>query len=105
MNDRQTTANLDAIHALAVENAIVTPYSSMIVLVDAQQQAMLDRLSNLDDRYAREVEALGETTPSTPLPFAGVPEPHEWLLLGLAAAMLIYMAYTRRAKLLPVRLR
>lgn len=96
---------LDAIHALAVENAIVTPYSSMIVLVDAQQQVMLDSLSNLDDRYAREFEALGETTPSTPLPFAGVPEPHEWLLLGLAAAMLIYMAYTRRAKLLPVRLR
>jgi hypothetical protein len=28
-----------------------------------------------------------------------VPEPHEWLLLGLAALLLIYLAYSRRASL------
>jgi putative PEP-CTERM system integral membrane protein len=96
---------LDAIHALALEHPMVTPYSSMIVLVDAQQQAMLDRLSQQSDRYAREFEALGETTPGTPPPLVGVPEPHEWLLLGLAAALLIYLAYTRRERLQLVKLR
>jgi putative PEP-CTERM system integral membrane protein len=90
---------LDALHALAMNYGIVTPYSSMIVLVDFQQQQMLEDLSNLKDRYQREVEGLGETAPSAPLPLRGVPEPHEWLLLGLAALLLIYLAYSKRASL------
>jgi putative PEP-CTERM system integral membrane protein len=87
---------LDALHALATNYGIVTPYSSMIVLVDWEQQALLDELSNLGDRYQREVEAIGETTPSTPLPLAGVPEPHEWLLIGLAVALLVYIGLKKR---------
>jgi len=87
---------LDALHALAVKHAIVTPYSSMIVLVNSQQQVMLDRLTQGNDRYQREVEALGDTVPGSPLPLAGVPEPHEWLLLGLAAVLLIYLAVNKR---------
>jgi putative PEP-CTERM system integral membrane protein len=93
---------LDALHALAMKYQIVTPYSSMIVLVNSQQQAMLNRLSEDSDRYQREVEALGETTPGSPLPLAGVPEPHEWLLLGLAAAMLVYLLYSKRTKVLKI---
>ncbi len=91
---------LDALHALAIEHGIVTPYSSMIVLVDAQQQNLLDNLADLDDRYQREVESLGDTTPSAPTPLTGVPEPHEWLLMGLAAGMLVYLLYTRRRQAL-----
>jgi putative PEP-CTERM system integral membrane protein len=95
--------NLDQLHALAVENSIVTPYSSMIVLVNFQQEQLLKDLSNLGDRYQREVEAIGETTTRSPVPLLGVPEPHEWLLLGLAAALLIYIGYTKSRKKVLVR--
>jgi hypothetical protein len=30
------------------------------------------------------------------VPLAGVPEPHEWLLLGLVVALLIYLGSTKR---------
>jgi hypothetical protein len=90
---------LDALHALAMNYGIVTPYSSMIVLVSSNQQVLLEQLSELDDRYQREVETLGDTTPRSPLPLSGVPEPHEWLLLGLAAALLIYLGYTKGTRL------
>ncbi len=91
---------LDYLHALAIEYGIVTPYSSMIVLVDAAQQHLLDKLADLEDRYQREVESLGDTTPSTPTPLTGVPEPHEWLLMGLVAGMLVYLIYTKRRQAL-----
>jgi len=94
---------LDYLHALAKEYGIVTPYSSMIVLVDAQQRRLLEQLSNLDDRFQREVEDIGETVPGSPLPLTGVPEPHEWILLALVAAMLIYLAYTKYWPELAVR--
>lgn len=87
---------LDQLHALAQQESIVTPYSSMIVLVDQSQQLLLDHLSEGVDRYQREFEALGETTPSTPAPLVGVPEPHEWLLLGIAVAMLVWLVSQRR---------
>jgi putative PEP-CTERM system integral membrane protein len=91
---------LDYLHSLALNYEIVTPYSSMIVLVEADQQRLLDKLSNLDDRYQREVEALGDTTPKAPVPLAGVPEPHEWLLMALVAALLAYISYTKRKQAL-----
>ncbi|HLA97053.1 MAG TPA: TIGR02921 family PEP-CTERM protein, partial [Anaerolineales bacterium] len=90
---------LDRLHALAQEYSIVTPYSSMIVLVNDQQRRLLEQMEKLEDRYTREVEELGDTTPSTPGPLTGVPEPHEWLLLTLAAGLLAYYAYTRRTTL------
>jgi len=86
---------LDQLHALAQENAIVTPYSSMIVLVTELQESLLEDLSELDDRYQREVEAVGETTPATQMPLSGVPEPEEWLLIGLALALAAYVWFTR----------
>lgn len=88
---------LDALHSLATGYQIVTPYSSMIVLVTSQQQQLLERLSENADRYQREVEGLGDTTPGSPIPLTGVPEPHEWLLLMLAAALLVYMSYRQRS--------
>ena len=91
---------LDYLHSLALNYEIVTPYSSMIVLVEASQQRMLNNLSDLDDRYQREVEALGDTTPKSPVPLAGVPEPHEWLLMALVAALLVYISYTKRKQAL-----
>jgi putative PEP-CTERM system integral membrane protein len=88
---------LDRIHAIAVENGIVTPYSSMIVLVNVGQQMKLNALEARSNRFDREYEELGETTPPTrQMPLTGVPEPHEWLLIILAAGMLAYYAYTKR---------
>lgn len=89
-------ATLDRLHALAVNYSVVSPYSSMIVLVNRQQEDILSHLSQGDDRFEREQEALGDTTPATDVPLTGVPEPHEWLLIGLAAAILMYYAYSRR---------
>jgi putative PEP-CTERM system integral membrane protein len=89
---------LDALHALAEGYGVVTPYSSMIVLVNQFQQIALEQLESAADRFEREYEAVGGTVQPTQLPLGGVPEPHEWLLLGLAAAFLIY--YARANKLI-----
>ena len=53
------------------------------------------------DRFQREVEDVGETAPD-PVNVTGVPEPEEWLLLALAAALLAWYAYTRRRKQLAI---
>jgi putative PEP-CTERM system integral membrane protein len=89
-------ATLDRLHDLAIRYSIVTPYSSMIVLVDDFQEQLLRRLEARDDRFSREVEEVGETTPQSPFSVTGVPEPEEWLLLALGAAMLIWFVRTRR---------
>ena len=86
---------LDGLHETAVEQSIITPYSSMIVLVDARQKRLLDKLSNQGDRFERELEQIGETIPVT---VTGVPEPHEWLLIGLALVMLGWFVKPRFAE-------
>ena len=90
---------LDWLHALAQEYGIVTPYSSMIVLVTPEQQRLLDQLEQLSDRFEREFEELKDTTPATQTPLTGVPEPEEWLLLSLVAALLIWYASRKRLAL------
>jgi putative PEP-CTERM system integral membrane protein len=87
---------LDHLHAIAIEHSVVTPYSSMIVLVDQRQRNLLDQLEARGDRFQREYEEVGETTPQDPFSVTGVPEPEEWLLLALAAAMLSWYVYTMR---------
>jgi putative PEP-CTERM system integral membrane protein len=87
---------LDHLHAIAIEHGVVTPYSSMIVLVEQRQKNLLDQLEARGDRFQREYEEVGETTPQSPFSVTGVPEPEEWLLLALAAAMLIWYVYTTR---------
>ena len=86
---------LDHLHAIAIEQGIVTPYSSMIVLVNNRQEKLLDRLETYDDRFQREHEETGETTQQSPFSVTGVPEPEEWLLLALAATMLLWYARTK----------
>jgi putative PEP-CTERM system integral membrane protein len=88
---------LDALHAIAVENSVVTPYSSMIVLVTEQQEGQLDRLEKGEDRFEREYEEVGETAE---LGITAVPEPEEWLLLGAVAAMLLWGARKKLSSLL-----
>ncbi|MEM7134488.1 MAG: TIGR02921 family PEP-CTERM protein [Chloroflexota bacterium] len=90
---------LDELHAMAIEHSIVTPYSSMIVLINERQQRMLDELSAQADRFDREFEDVGET-PTVGPQLTGVPEPEEWLLIIIAVAMLGWYAYQSREKLL-----
>ncbi|UCC63686.1 MAG: TIGR02921 family PEP-CTERM protein [Anaerolineae bacterium] len=87
---------LDHLHAIAIEHGIVTPYSSMIVLVNERQERLLDQLEERDDRFQREYEGIGETVGQSAFSVTGVPEPEEWLLLALAAAMLVWYARTAR---------
>ncbi|MBN1813622.1 MAG: TIGR02921 family PEP-CTERM protein [Anaerolineae bacterium] len=89
---------LDTLHAIAVEHSVVTPYSSMIVLVTEQQQKRLDRLEKEGDRFLREHEDVGETVPETGV--TAVPEPEEWLLLVIVAGMLLWYARKRWPDLL-----
>jgi len=89
---------LDYLHQLAVENDIVTPFSSMIVLINQQQQDRLDELENQDDRFDRELEGVGETDDN--MLVTAVPEPEEWLLIFLVIAILIY---SRRADIRRLR--
>ena len=91
-----TLESLDALHAIAVENSIVTPYSSMIVLVNDAQQRRLDALEARDNRFDREVEAVDTTAEFMTGGITGVPEPHEYVLMVLAVAMLFW--YLRSAK-------
>jgi len=89
---------LDYLHTLAKEHGIVTPYSSMIVLVNTRQQERLDELEAQDNRFEREAEEMGETAPS-PMEVTGVPEPHEWLLIILGAAILVWYTWRKRITL------
>ncbi|MBD2020763.1 hypothetical protein H6F43_11275, partial [Leptolyngbya sp. FACHB-36] len=78
---------LDAIHAAAKQYGIVTPYSSMIVLVNSQQRRELKQAEQQSDRFDREVE-----DPQLPQPnssdISAVPEPAEWLLLVVGAGII-----------------
>jgi hypothetical protein len=49
-----------------------------------------------DDRFAREYEGIGETEPLSPFTVTGVPEPEEWLLMALAAGLLVW--YIRKSR-------
>ncbi|MFL7793002.1 MAG: TIGR02921 family PEP-CTERM protein, partial [Anaerolineae bacterium] len=84
---------LDTLHAIAMEHGVVTPYSSMIVLVNTEQQKRLDRLEKEGDRFEREHEDVGETLPE--LGVTAVPEPEEWLLIAVVAGMLVLYARKR----------
>jgi putative PEP-CTERM system integral membrane protein len=91
-----STGALDPLHAIAVKYSVVTPYSSMIVLVNSRQEQLLNRLEESSDRFSREVEGVGGTLGANPFMVTGVPEPGEWLLLGSAAALLIGYVYIKR---------
>jgi putative PEP-CTERM system integral membrane protein len=80
-------AELDAIHAIAKQNDIVTPYSSMIVLVNDQQRQELKDREKADDRFDREVEDKQLPNPTGVPEISGVPEPQAWMLLIAGAGV------------------
>jgi putative PEP-CTERM system integral membrane protein len=83
-------SRMDAVQALARDQRIVTPYSSMLVLVDEVQRQRLAQLESRADRFEREIESgkVGAAGGSDLFAVSAVPEPHEWVLLALAALLL-----------------
>jgi putative PEP-CTERM system integral membrane protein len=53
-------ASLDGLHRLAVDASVATPYSSLLVLVNARQRARLAQLEGQRDRFDREVDDDGK---------------------------------------------
>ncbi|MGB7444314.1 MAG: TIGR02921 family PEP-CTERM protein [Coleofasciculaceae cyanobacterium] len=92
--DGTSVEELDALHTIAKTQGIVTPYSSMIVLVNDEQRRLLKEAEAQDDRFEREVETGEEqlTQPFTPFEVSATPEPEEWMLLGLGAIFLVFLA-------------
>ncbi len=86
--DSKEIANLDGIHRVAKASQIVTPYSSMIVLVNDQQKNDLRAAEQKSDRFKREIEDKQMPSISNPLPVSAVPEPAEWMLIIVIAIAL-----------------
>lgn len=91
--DLTQVSELDRIHALAKRYNIVTPYSSMIVLVNDEQRAALKKAESESDRFKRTVEdnQLPQPPIASGIPTAnvsGVPEPSEWLLIAIVGVAL-----------------
>ena len=97
--DKLSLAELDNIHQIAKENALVTPYSSMIVLVNDRQKELLKQAEAKTDRFDREVETGVEQLrqPSSPFEVSGVPEPELWLLLSIMAIALLLILQKQKA--------
>ena len=86
--DLKAIANLDGIHQVAKASQIVTPYSSMIVLVNDQQKNDLKQAEKESDRFKREIEDKQMPTFNNPLAVSAVPEPAEWMLIIVIAIAL-----------------
>jgi putative PEP-CTERM system integral membrane protein len=70
----QDLPSLDRLHQLAKDQQIVTPYSSMIVLVNDQQRRALKEAEFRSDRFDREVETGKEQLSQPNNPFS-IPTP------------------------------
>lgn len=89
---------LDRLHAIAKRTEIVTPFSSMLVLVNDRQREALKAAENDLDRFEREVET-GEdtlTNPGDPLN-ASVPEPGTPLALLCVGGVLVWLRWRSRS--------
>jgi putative PEP-CTERM system integral membrane protein len=99
-----SVVELDAIHAIAKNYKIVTPYSSMIVLVNDEQKRQLQEAEKKSDRFDREVESGHEelNQPFDPMDTtAAIPEPSQVAGVILAAFGLgwVFVLKQRRRKL------
>jgi putative PEP-CTERM system integral membrane protein len=92
-------AALDRLHAWAKAASIVTPYSSMIVLVDDVQRERLRQLEAQQDRFEREVEKGAQAAPSPLHWVEGTPEPEDAVLVVSALGALLAVVRRRRGGL------
>ena len=99
-NPEQQLAKLDAIHAIAKTYNIVTPYSSMIVLVNDEQRQALKDAEASKDRFNRQIEDGKEqlNKPNNPLKAASVPEPGMTIGLGVIALFIVVQSQRNKTK-------
>jgi putative PEP-CTERM system integral membrane protein len=92
-----TLETLDAIHQIAKKQSVVTPYSSMIVLVNDQQKEQLKKAEQEKDRFDRVVDKGVEnlTKPGNAM-VSAVPEPETWILLILSLFFLYFLVKRQR---------
>ena len=98
--DLSQVEGLDKVHAIAKRTGIVSPYSSMLVLVDDRQKELLKEAEAGADRFERETEdgQDGLANPNNPLEAASIPEPGQVLGLLVCAIALITL---KRKSLVP----
>ncbi len=86
---------LDKIHQMSQQSFIVSPYSSMIVLVTEEQKRQLAEAAKQNNRYQLDLdtgeEQLGDPSGKGILEIGAVPEPHEWLLMITGFFLLVYL--------------
>jgi len=88
--DTTQVSALDRVHAIAKRTSIVTPYSSMLVLVDERQREALRKAEAGEDRFDREVEdGQNDLTQPGNVLAASVPEPGQVIGVLMAAIALI----------------
>ena len=90
--------SLDAIHAIAKKYKLVSPYSSMIVLVNDEQRRLLKEAEASKDRFDRKLESGKEDLgkPNNPLK-ANVPEASNgWVLLGSGLLLFLFVKRKRQ---------
>lgn len=100
--DLNDVKSLDEVHKIAKNSQIVSPYSSMIVLVDDRQRQALKDAEKQSDRFQREVEDKQLPKPQNNLSIPNVtatPEPEEWMLIAVAGLGLGTIAYRSRLQL------
>ncbi len=101
--DRQRET-LRPLHNLAVQEKIVTPVSSMIVLINENQKKRLKEAESQGDAFDRQFEDGNKFLPKPDNVFSvnGTPEPEEWMLMGIAGIFLIYGMWVRKKKIFKV---
>jgi putative PEP-CTERM system integral membrane protein len=101
---QETLQWLDNIHAIAKKYHIVTPYSSMIVLVNEEQRQMLAEAEASTDRFNRTAETGKEALSkpfnplNSPTQTVAIPEPSHILGTGAIAILLLMTRQRRRLK-------
>ncbi|NER81817.1 MAG: TIGR02921 family PEP-CTERM protein, partial [Leptolyngbya sp. SIO1D8] len=98
--DLSQVESLDGLHAIAKRTEVVTPYSSMLVLVNDRQRQALAEAEASADRFSRAIES-GEDTltdPGNPLNTAVIPEGQAPLGIAIGGAALLWLARRRRSQ-------
>jgi putative PEP-CTERM system integral membrane protein len=91
---------LNRVHEQAIQNGIVTLFSSMIVLVNDRQQKALDEAETKSNKFERKTETGIEALQGMVGSISATPEPHEWVLFGLV--MIALLVFLKKQDLRPV---